>query len=221
MVDKRHAFNTVVDDPTDSQEQQQQQQQQEQQQQQQSSDQSQTSESTNDNDNWNGNGNLNLNGNGNLNLNGNLNENVNETTVGVAVDVGVDLEGYTPTDDDFADVDMQHSSIDGMFNIRIDDVLNNALTGEGNDVGNVFSQVANIQDNDKLESATVSNDGSFELNGTAEGGIALASDGINAGGGGGNGGSHADADGGDGGNGGTALGGFAVGGDGLGGLAAS
>jgi hypothetical protein len=159
MVDKRSVFDTLVDDP-DSQEQQQQQQEQQQQQQQQASDQtqSQTSDSTNLNGNGNGNGNLNLNGNGSLNLNGNgnFNANVNETTV--TVDVGVNLEEYLPSDDDFADIDMTDSSIDGMFNIRIDDVLNDSLNGEGNDVGNVFSQVANLQDNDKLESASVSNE---------------------------------------------------------------
>ena len=56
------------------------------------------------------------------------------------VNVGLNLDGYDPTDDDFADIDLKdQASIDGMFNVDFDNILNNALNGEGNDVGNVIN----------------------------------------------------------------------------------
>ena len=162
--------------------------------------QSSTSESLNGNGNINGNGNGNLNG--NLSANLNFNENISSTTVTVGVTVDPGMEGYLPTDDDFADVDVSAgSSVEGMFNVQFKDIMDDALDGEGNDVGNVFNQIANLQDNDRLENAEVKNDAAFTVNAKANGGKADADEGINGGGGGGNGGSNADADGGDGGNG--------------------
>jgi len=103
--------------------------------------------------------------NANLNGNANYNANLNATTVDVNVDVG--LEGYEPSDDDFADIDMTDSEINGMFNVKFNDVLSNSLNGQGNDVGNVISQNANLQDNDTLENATVDNTGTFTQDLTA------------------------------------------------------
>ncbi len=113
---------------------------------------------------------------------------MSSTTVNVDVTVAAGLEPPIPDDDDFADVDVSNgSTVEGLFNVQFKDVMNDAL-GEGNDVGNVFSQIANLQDNDKLEDAKVSNDSTFTVNANATGGDADAEEGINADSDGGNGG---------------------------------
>ena len=171
--------------------------------------QGQSSESHNANGNGNGNLNGNLNGNGNLNLNGNentasnaadntaTNSAVNESNTTVTVDVGVtethDMSGYLPTDDDFADIDLDESSVDNILmtddgdinfdpgnEMNLEDMLTEALNGNGNDVGTINAQSNNLVDNDVLETATV--DGTLDNTGDSTGGTASSSDGIGVGG---------------------------------------
>lgn len=202
--------------------------------------QSQSSENANGNANGNLNGSLNLNGNANGNLNYNENGASNAAhnaannsanndtdvtttvTTDVSVSANVDLTGYMPTDDDFADIDMHHASIDDIFmakgdisydpgnELNLEDVLNDALNGQGNDTGTVNAQSNNLVDNDYLENATVG--GTLTQTNTSTGGEASSDDGIDAGSeeadgfgfpyakGGGHGGGHDDDDGFDSGN---------------------
>lgn len=170
--------------------------------------QSQSSANDNANGNANGSLNLNGNANGNLNYNENgahnaannaaTNTAVNDTTVNttvttdVAVNANVDLSEYMPTDDDFADIDLSgKASVDtllvGQGDIsfdpgneqNIDDILNESLTGAGNDTGTVNSQFNNLVDSDVLHNATV--DGSLSQTNTSSGGHATSDDGIDAG----------------------------------------
>lgn len=171
--------------------------------------QAQSSENTSSNENGNLNGSLNLNGNANGNLNYNengasnaadnvaVNEAYNHTDVAtnvhtdVSVNASVDLSGYEPTDDDFADIDLTDSSIGDVLmaqgdvsydpgnELNLDDVLNDALTGAGNDVGTVNAQSNNLVDNDNIENASV--DGSLSQTNTSTGGSASSDDGIEAG----------------------------------------
>jgi hypothetical protein len=172
--------------------------------------QSQSSENDNANGNLNGSLNLNGNANGNLNYNENgannaahnaaYNEAVNHNdtdvtttvTTDVSVNANVDLSGYMPTDDDFADIDLSDdASIDTLLvgkgdisfdpgnEQNIDDILNESLTGAGNDTGTVNSQFNNLVDSDVLHNATV--DGNLTQTNTSTGGTATSDDGIDAG----------------------------------------
>lgn len=168
--------------------------------------QSQTSESLNlnDNGNLNDNANGNLNDNGNLNHNDNQNTasntatnqatNTSDTTV--TVDVGVtgafDMTDYVPSDDDFADIDLSGgASVDNILmaegdvsfdpgnEMNLDDILDGALGGAGNDVGFVNAQSNNLIDSDVLHNATVG--GNLNSSGSnATGGSASSGDGIGA-----------------------------------------
>ncbi|MEL6838364.1 MAG: hypothetical protein AAFP85_03680 [Pseudomonadota bacterium] len=163
--------------------------------------------SANENGNLNGSLNLNGNANGNLNYNENgaanyadnvaVNEAYNHTDVAtsvhtdVSVDASVDLSGYEPTDDDFADIDMSYTTVDDIImakgdvnydpgnELNLEDVLNDALTGAGNDVGTVNAQSNNLVDNDNIENASV--DGNLQQTNTSTGGSASSDDGIEAG----------------------------------------
>lgn len=160
--------------------------------------QSQTSESENlnGNGNMNGNRNLNLNGNENNASNTATNEATNTSTTTVTVDVGVtgafDMTDYVPSDDDFADIDLSGgASVDNILmakgdvnfdpgnEMNLDDILTDALTGAGNDVGLVNAQSNNLIDSDVLHNATVG--GSLTNNGSAHGGTASSGDGIGTG----------------------------------------
>jgi len=174
----------------------------------QSQEQSSSSENGNLNLNGNGNLNGNANGNLNYNENTADNEasnsaensatNNNETDVGTTVtttvDVAsnVDLAGYMPTDDDFGDIDMAGgASIDtiliGKGDIsfdpgneqNIEDLLNDALNGAGNDTGTINSQFNNLVDSDVLSSASVG--GNLQQTNTSTGGSAASDDGIGVG----------------------------------------
>ena len=174
----------------------------------QSQEQSSSSENGNLNLNGNGNLNGNANGNLNYNENTADNEasnsaensatNNNETDVGTTVtttvDVAsnVDLAGYMPTDDDFGDIDMAGgASIDtiliGKGDIsfdpgneqNIEDLLNDALNGAGNDTGTINSQFNNLVDSDVLSSASVG--GNLQQTNTSSGGSATSDDGIGVG----------------------------------------
>src|SRR5690606_34287377 len=118
------------------------------------------------------------------------------TNVNVNVSAGIDLTDYLPTDDDIVDMEIADSTIEQMFNVNFQDVMNDALTGAGNDVGNAINQIANTSDDDVLENAEVSNNDAFRQTFDVSGGFAKAEEGINAGGSGGSGGSGADASGG-------------------------
>jgi hypothetical protein len=171
--------------------------------------QSQSSENENGNANGNLNGSLNLNGNanGNLNYNDNTAENEasnsahnsahNDTdvhtnvTTDVSVTADIDLSGYEPTDDDFADIDLACSTVNDIFmakgdvnydpgnELNIKDILTDALNGEGNDTGTVNAQFNNLVDNDSLQNATVG--GTLTQTNTSTGGTASSDDGIDAG----------------------------------------
>jgi hypothetical protein len=151
----------------------------------------QNSESYNDNGNGNANTNENTNSNYSDNTTSNTNSNTNTTHTGVKVDVGVNLSGIKPHDDDFADIDMKDPSIgkllvnqDGSISydpgndISLQDVLNGALNGEGNDMSFIQNQNATINDKDTLSDAHVENNSSFEQNGNVHGGDAYADEGI-------------------------------------------
>ena len=156
----------------------------------------------NGNLNGNANGNLNYNDNSannaanNAATNRSVNSNDTDVTTNVRtnveVDASVDLTGYMPTDDDFADIDMSGGasvetllvgngdiSFDPGNEQNIEDILNDALNGAGNDVGTVNSQFNNLVDNDVLENATV--DGNLEQTNTSSGGSATSDDGIGVG----------------------------------------
>jgi hypothetical protein len=173
--------------------------------------QSQSSENENGNANGNMNGSLNMNGNANGNLNYNDNNadndasnsasntanNNNNTHVNtrvvtdVSVSADVDLSGYEPTDDDFADIDLACSTVNDIFmakgdvnydpgnELNIKDILTDALNGAGNDTGTVNAQFNNLVDNDSLENATVG--GTLTQTNTSTGGTATSDDGIDAG----------------------------------------
>jgi hypothetical protein len=117
----------------------------------------------------------------------NTNANSNATTV----DVAVDLTGYEPTDDDFADFDLASgASIDSIVmakgnldydpgnDMSLSKILTDALDGEGNDTGIVNAMSNNLQDNDTLHNATVG--GNLQQTNNSAGGHASASEGINA-----------------------------------------
>ncbi|TIO80448.1 MAG: hypothetical protein E5X74_32820, partial [Mesorhizobium sp.] len=203
-------------------------------------DNSNDNKSSNENENKasNENENKNQNSNESKNENSNENKNVNETKVDVDVDVGVKLEGELGnSDDDFADIgknmsgDMKDNTIinnkDGNVtydpgdDVTFKDILNNSMTGAGNNSASFINQVNKLDDNDKLDNATVSNTAPLNLNFNATAGEAKSGDGISAGGGGGSGGDDAKANGGEGGNGGDAKSGDVEAGDGKGGLALS
>lgn len=171
--------------------------------------QSQSSDNDNDNSNGNLNGNLNASLNGNLNgnlndssnsnantsSNANANSNTNTSNTTVDVDVDLGLEGWEPTDDDFADIDLSNASTgdiimsDGAMDfdpgdeINIDDLLTDALDGDGN-VGTVNAQVNELIDTDTLDHVSNNNNGSFGQTVTSSGGSASSDDGIQAGAGG-------------------------------------
>lgn len=137
-------------------------------------------------DNYNGNMNGNLNANANANLNANAN--VSETTTSVAVKVKLDLEGYMPKDNDLFDLD--HAVTGDIFyakddinydpgnEVELQDILGCALTGQGNDVGQVWAQSNNLYDSDSLQSARVESHGGFGTVAAVTGGIAGTGDGI-------------------------------------------
>ena len=146
------------------------------------------------------------NDNSNQNQNTTSNGTTTDTSVDVSVDVSADfsLDGYEPTDNDFADFDFSQGASmgDAVFaqgnvaydpgdDITVNDILSGALTGEGNDVGMVNVQTANLFDNDTLSDPAVSNDGTFTQGGNATGGDAKAEEGISVGSTGGDGGSDA------------------------------
>lgn len=162
--------------------------------------QSQSSENLNANGNLNGNLNLNGNANGNLNYNENTANNAanntatNTTTVTTTVDVGVDVDGsaFEPSDDDFADFDLGCTTIDNIVmaegdvsydpgnEMNLDDILDGALNGKGNDVGTVNAQFNSLADGDVLHSATVG--GNLDQTNTSHGGTSSTGDGIGFGG---------------------------------------
>ena len=162
----------------------------------------------NGNLNGNANGNLNYNSNaaanaahnGASNWTSNSSENSSdtdtdvETTVTTTVDVisGIDLDGYMPTDDDFGDINMSGSatidtilvgkgdiSFDPGNEQNIEDLLNDALNGAGNDTGTINSQFNNLVDSDVLSSASVG--GNLQQTNTSTGGSAASDDGIGVG----------------------------------------
>jgi hypothetical protein len=171
--------------------------------------QSQSSENENGNENGNLNGSLNLNGNANGNLNYNDNDAENSASnsasntannatnvrtvvdTDVSVSANVDLSGYAPTDDDFADIDMSDMSVNDIImakgdvnydpgnELNMKDILTDALNGAGNDSGTVNGQFNNLVDNDTLENATVG--GNLTQTNTSSGGSATSDDGIDAG----------------------------------------
>ena len=124
------------------------------------------------------------------NATNNSNTDVN-TNVNTTVDVGVNLDELMPTsDDDFGDFDLSGGSklgdvlmADGgstaMYapsssDVSFGKVLNNALNGEGNDVGMAIGQSGAMNDQDVIHNATVSNEASWQQNGDAHGGTATA-----------------------------------------------
>ena len=162
----------------------------------------------NGNLNGNANGNLNYNSNaaanaahnGASNWTSNSSENSSdtdtdvETTVTTTVDVisGIDLDGYMPTDDDFGDINMSSGatidtilvgkgdiSYDPGNEQNIEDLLNDALNGAGNDTGTINSQFNNLVDSDTLTNASV--DGNLQQTNTSKGGDAASDDGIGVG----------------------------------------
>ncbi|PSH64053.1 hypothetical protein CU103_13475 [Phyllobacterium sophorae] len=131
----------------------------------------------------------------------------------MTVDVGVNLDGYLPTDNDFADLDLINTNFDNMFitdsgsinfdpgnDVDFSNIFNSAFNGAGTNTGFAVNQVADLVDNDELAHVSQDNSGSVTLNAT--GGAATAGDGIGAGGDGGwdswfgndGGGAHADDD---------------------------
>ncbi len=125
--------------------------------------------------------------------------------------MNVDLSGYLPSDDDFADIDMSGGRIDKLLinrdgeinynpgdDVSIEDILNGSLNGPGNDSAFVIGQQAHLEDNDKLINPVVGNHAPFNQSGSAHGGTAYADEGIDAGGSGGSNSGYAKASGGDG-----------------------
>ena len=122
-----------------------------------------------------------------------------DVDVDVDVDFDMDMEGYMPTDDDFADIDVKEGGETGHIamaregdaiidigdDIDVEDVLNNALNGEGNDSAAVNVMSNRLSDNDTLDDPDVTNSGSggFSINADVLGGDADSGDGINADGG--------------------------------------
>ncbi|MEL6198092.1 MAG: hypothetical protein AAFT19_09605, partial [Pseudomonadota bacterium] len=112
------------------------------------------------------------------------------------VDVDVDLDfGYDgiPTDNDVNDFDIYgKAQVDDIVaaggdidynpgnDVDLEDILGSALNGMGNDTGIVTAQSNNLEDNDYLKDAKVSNDGHFKAGGHAQGGHAYAEEGIDA-----------------------------------------
>ncbi|WP_417249261.1 hypothetical protein [Celeribacter sp.] len=143
----------------------------------------------NGNTNGNSNGNVNANGNTNANVNGNTNSNTNTSDTTVTVDVDLGIKGIAPEDNDFIDLD--HASmgdyINGSFDpgneLNMSELLDHALTGAGNDSGQIFGQSNNLVDNDTLNSPNVANNGGFTVNGTTSGGGSETGDGISSAGG--------------------------------------
>ncbi len=85
-------------------------------------------------------------------------------------------DGEMPwSDDDVVDIDVKDGSVDNVVtaggdiaidydpgdDVNIGDILNDALTGAGNDTGVVNIQSANLIDNDHLGEAKVINSGDF------------------------------------------------------------
>ncbi|TMV88308.1 hypothetical protein FGG78_17270 [Thioclava sp. BHET1] len=131
-----------------------------------------------------------------------------KTTVDVSVDF--DMEGYEPSDDDFADFDLASGASIGdvlmgkgdiSYNpgddMNLSNILKDALNGAGNDVGMVNAQSNTLTDNDELHSATVSNDSTFKVDAVIKDNSASSDEGIEATGGtGGDGSDDPSADGG-------------------------
>jgi hypothetical protein len=66
--------------------------------------------------------------------------------------------------------------------IKVEDVLNDALNGAGNDTGFVLNNSNMLQDNDQATDTYVANDSPFTQKLTASGGSAVADDGLAFGG---------------------------------------
>jgi hypothetical protein len=139
--------------------------------------------------NYNGNANDNANSNANANANANLNSNTNTSETTVTVDVDLDIDGLLANDNDVIDLD--HASmgdyINGSFDpgneMNMSDLLDHALTGAGNDSGQIFAQSNNLVDSDTLNGPSVANNGGFTVNGTTSGGGSETGDGISSAGG--------------------------------------
>jgi hypothetical protein len=117
--------------------------------------------------------------------------------VDVDVDFDFDMEGYMPNDDDFADIDVKEGGETGHIamaregdaiidigdDVDLEDVLTNALNGEGNDSAAVNVMSNRLSDDDTLDDPDVSNDGEWKIDATVDGGRATSGDGIDADGG--------------------------------------
>lgn len=81
-------------------------------------------------------------------------------------------------DNEIADSNIAGGGIAVDMDLNIEDIMSDADFGEGNDVGMVNTQSANLTDNDDLESSAVSNSGVFAQHASAQGGHAYAEEGI-------------------------------------------
>ncbi|EAV42561.1 fibrinogen binding protein [Stappia aggregata IAM 12614] len=108
--------------------------------------------------------------------------------------INVDFENG-PSDVDNIDLDLSdHASVGDMLiakgdinfdpgdDINVEDVLNDALNGAGNDTGFVLNNSNMLEDNDQATDTYVANQASFAQNLTATGGSAVADDGLAFGG---------------------------------------
>ncbi|GAB2188179.1 hypothetical protein [Roseibium sp. LAB1] len=105
-------------------------------------------------------------------------------------------EGFVYDDDDVVDIDLEEcAEVDEMLvsvngsidyspgdDITVEDILNEALNGGGNDTGVVLNNSNQLEDNDQAEGTTATNEASFNQTLNARGGDAVTDDGISAGG---------------------------------------
>ncbi|WP_305988463.1 hypothetical protein [Roseibium sp. MMSF_3544] len=118
----------------------------------------------------------------------------NENTFTPTVNINFGEEGG-PTDNDAFDLDMKDNAhVDEMLvgagdisynpgdDVTVEDLLNEALNGKGNDTGVVVTNTNQLEDNDVASDTYVDNDGWFHQDLKSHGGYSNADDGIAFGG---------------------------------------
>lgn len=105
-------------------------------------------------------------------------------------------EGFVYDDDDVVDIDLEDcAQVDEMLvsvngsidyspgdDISVEDILNEALNGGGNDTGVVLNNTNQLEDNDSAQNTTATNNAGFNQTLNARGGDSTTDDGISAGG---------------------------------------
>lgn len=105
-------------------------------------------------------------------------------------------EGFVYDDDDVVDIDLEDcAEVDEMLvsvngsidyspgdDISVEDILNEALNGAGNDTGVVLNNTNQLEDNDTAQNTTATNGANFNQTLNAKGGDSTTDDGISAGG---------------------------------------